>query len=86
MKNDRPTKQNPVQNDSGNEKADQNLSGTERPTAEVLQRCHNNVTMWEIKLLHSKGGERNNFILLKFLHARYFRINDAFIMFQNSVA
>ena len=42
--------------------------------------------MWGIPLLHSKGSERNNFMLLKFLHARYFRLNDAFIMFPNSVA
>lgn len=76
VKDDRPTKQN----------ADQNGSGNEKPTAEVLQSCQDNVTMWGIPLLHSKGDERTDVILLKFLRARDFRVNDAFIMLHNSVA
>ena len=86
VKDDRPTKKNHDQNGNGNDSTDQNVSGNENVNAEVLQSCHDNITMWGIPLLHLKGDERNNFILLKFLHARYFRINDAFIMLQNSVA
>ena len=65
MKDDRPTKQNHDQNDSGNEKTGQNLSGKERPIAEVLQSCHNNVTMWGIPLLHTNAQERTDVILLR---------------------
>jgi len=86
VKDNKPTKQNPDQKGSGNEKTDQNLSGNEKPTAEVLQNCHDNVTIWGIPLLHTKNDERTDVILLKFLRARDFRVNEAFIMLQNSVA
>ncbi|KAH9293579.1 hypothetical protein KI387_037041 [Taxus chinensis] len=84
VQGERPTNQNT--NDS-----DQNGVGTEKisengkSVAEVVQ-SHDNISIWGVPLLHRKNDERTDVILLKFLRARDFRINDAFSMLQNCVA
>ncbi|KAJ8459659.1 hypothetical protein OPV22_032585 [Ensete ventricosum] len=40
-------------------------------------------TLWGVPLLPSKGSERADVILLKFLRARDFKVKDAFEMLQN---
>ena len=54
MKEDRPTRKNLDQNGNGNENTDQNVNENQNLTADVLQSCHHNATMWGIPLLHSK--------------------------------
>eukprot|EP00252_Welwitschia_mirabilis_P010053 TRINITY_DN23113_c0_g1_i1.p1 TRINITY_DN23113_c0_g1~~TRINITY_DN23113_c0_g1_i1.p1 ORF type:complete len:459 (+),score=95.18 TRINITY_DN23113_c0_g1_i1:429-1805(+) len=44
------------------------------------------ISIWGIPLLPSKGDERTDVILLKFLRAREFRVNDAFVMLKNCLA
>ncbi|KAG6534993.1 patellin-4-like [Zingiber officinale] len=41
------------------------------------------VTLWGVPLLPSKGAERTDVILLKFLRARDFKVKDAFQMLKN---
>lgn len=43
------------------------------------------LTLWGIPLLHTKGDERTDVILLKFLHARDFKVNEAMAMLKGTV-
>lgn len=80
VKEERPTNQNSSSDQNGKS------SGAEKSNAEVLQSHNGDISMWGVSLLPTKGDERTNVILLKFLRARDFRVNDAFIMLQNCVA
>uniref|UniRef100_A0A0D6R818 CRAL-TRIO domain-containing protein n=1 Tax=Araucaria cunninghamii TaxID=56994 RepID=A0A0D6R818_ARACU len=86
VKDERPTNQNSNsgQNGGGAEKH----NGHGKNDAEVVQSHDDDddVSMWGVPLLPTKGDERTDVILLKFLRARDFRVNDAFIMLQNCVA
>ncbi|KAJ7296847.1 hypothetical protein O6H91_Y096700 [Diphasiastrum complanatum] len=62
-------------------------------TAEALQETPNedgvpaleDLSLWGIPLLHTKGDERTDVLLLKFLRARDFKVNNAFTMLKNTV-
>ncbi|GAA0138822.1 hypothetical protein LIER_00492 [Lithospermum erythrorhizon] len=43
------------------------------------------ISIWGVPLLPSKGDERTDVILEKFLKAREFKANDAFEMFRNTI-
>lgn len=43
------------------------------------------LALWGVPLLHSKGDERTDVILLKFLRARDFKVNDAYSMLKETV-
>eukprot|EP00250_Pteridium_aquilinum_P016439 c23104_g2_i1 orf=101-1693(+) len=43
------------------------------------------LALWGVPLLHSKGDERTDVILLKFLRARDFKVNDAMSMLKDTV-
>ncbi|XP_027338260.1 patellin-4 [Abrus precatorius] len=43
------------------------------------------VSLWGVPLLPSKGAEGNDVVLLKFLRAREFKINDAFEMLKKTL-
>eukprot|EP00249_Psilotum_nudum_P014889 c25052_g1_i1 orf=321-1916(+) len=43
------------------------------------------LSLWGVPLLQSEGDERTDVILLKFLRARDYKVNDAFSMLQNAV-
>lgn len=43
------------------------------------------VYLWGVPLLHTKGDERTDVILLKFLRARDFKVQEAFEMLKNTV-
>eukprot|EP01018_Ginkgo_biloba_P004818 Gb_20479 [translate_table: standard] len=91
VKGERPTKENPDENalkDGGGDGKSTTTVAYGSGGAEVVQSQSDddNVCMWGVPLLHTKGDERTDVILLKFLRARDFRVNDAFVMLQNSVA
>ncbi|KAG8365269.1 hypothetical protein BUALT_Bualt18G0086800 [Buddleja alternifolia] len=44
-----------------------------------------NITFWGVPLLPSKGDERTNILLFKFLRAREFHADDAFEMLKNTL-
>ncbi|KAL2475867.1 Phosphatidylinositol transfer protein SEC14 [Abeliophyllum distichum] len=44
-----------------------------------------NITLWGVPLLPSKGDEGTDILLLKFLTAREFKVNDAFEMLKNTL-
>ncbi|XP_021298223.1 patellin-4 [Herrania umbratica] len=43
------------------------------------------VSIWGVPLLPCKGGEATDVVLLKFLRAREFKVNDAFEMLKNTL-
>ncbi|GLJ55065.1 hypothetical protein SUGI_1181950 [Cryptomeria japonica] len=43
------------------------------------------VYLWGVPLLPSKGDERTDVVLLKFLRARDFKVSDAFTMLKNTI-
>lgn len=43
------------------------------------------LSLWGVPLLHTKGDERTDVILLKFLRARDFKVNDAMFMLKDTV-
>ncbi|KAK9151249.1 hypothetical protein Syun_009558 [Stephania yunnanensis] len=44
-----------------------------------------NISLWGVPLLPSKGAEGIDVVLLKFLRAREFKVNDAFEMLRNTL-
>ncbi|KAK8704622.1 hypothetical protein V6N13_048241 [Hibiscus sabdariffa] len=48
-------------------------------------RFDKDVSLWGVPLLPSKGGEATDVVLLKFLRAREFKVNDAFEMLRNTL-
>ncbi|KAL2495715.1 patellin-4-like [Forsythia ovata] len=44
-----------------------------------------NISLWGVPLLPSKGDEGTDILLLKFLTAREFKVNDAFEMLKNTL-
>ncbi|GLJ37263.1 hypothetical protein SUGI_0755930 [Cryptomeria japonica] len=83
---EKPTNQDiskPDQNGGGIEKKSENgRSGAEG----VQSHDNDDISIWGIPLLHTKGDERTDVILLKFLRARDFKVNDTFVMLQNCIA
>ncbi|XP_043699383.1 patellin-4-like [Telopea speciosissima] len=55
--------------------------GTEEKAVEV----DTDISLWGIPLLSSKGAEGTDVILLKFMRARDFKVNDAFEMLKNTL-
>ncbi|KAH7290152.1 hypothetical protein KP509_30G034100 [Ceratopteris richardii] len=47
--------------------------------------CLEDLSLWGVPLLHSKGDERTDVILLKFLRARDFKVGDAMNMLKDTV-
>eukprot|EP00252_Welwitschia_mirabilis_P027671 TRINITY_DN955_c0_g1_i1.p1 TRINITY_DN955_c0_g1~~TRINITY_DN955_c0_g1_i1.p1 ORF type:complete len:607 (+),score=128.82 TRINITY_DN955_c0_g1_i1:305-2125(+) len=52
---------------------------------EVLSNAVQNLYLWEVPLLHTIGDERTDVLLLKFLRARDFKVNEAFTMLKNTI-
>ncbi|KDP25078.1 hypothetical protein JCGZ_22613 [Jatropha curcas] len=53
--------------------------------AEPDQKVDRDIAIWGVPLLPSKGDDRTDVLLLKFLRAREFKANDAFEMLKNSL-
>ncbi|KAH9309129.1 hypothetical protein KI387_037040, partial [Taxus chinensis] len=84
VQGEKPTSQNTNNSDNNGVRTEKN-SENGKSVAEVVQ-SHDDISIWGVPLLHSKNDQRTDVILLKFLRARDFRINDAFVMLQNCVA
>ncbi|KAK6263582.1 hypothetical protein QUC31_011698 [Theobroma cacao] len=68
--------------------------GGEEKTAQECERkkseeegieINKDVSIWGVPLLPCKGGEATDVVLLKFLRAREFKVNDAFEMLKNTL-
>ncbi|KAJ4702846.1 patellin-4 [Melia azedarach] len=60
----------------------------EKQPAEEEEKCvevDKDISLWGVPLLPSKGAEGIDVILLKFLRAREFKVNDAFEMLKKTV-
>ncbi|XP_058105678.1 patellin-4 [Magnolia sinica] len=62
------------------EKEKTNVVGEEK-AAEVDK----DISLWGVPLLPSKGLDSTNVLLLKFLRAREFKVNEAFVMLKNTL-
>ncbi|XP_042482151.1 patellin-4-like [Macadamia integrifolia] len=71
-------KEKPAQEEEEEKKSD---VGTEEKEVEV----NKDISLWGIPLLPSKGAEGTDVILLKFLRAQDFKVNDAFVMLKNTL-
>lgn len=69
--------------DKGKAKAanDENESNQDQKVAEILE----NVTLWGVPLLPSRGDSATDTVLIKFLRAREFKVNDAFEMLKETL-
>ncbi|KAL1538391.1 patellin-4-like [Salvia divinorum] len=54
----------------------------EEPEAEAIDE---DISIWGVPLLPSKGDDSTNVVLLKFLRAREFRVNEAFEMLRKTL-
>ncbi|GAV73505.1 CRAL_TRIO domain-containing protein/CRAL_TRIO_N domain-containing protein [Cephalotus follicularis] len=52
---------------------------------EKVMDIDKDIALWGVPLLPSKGDKRTDVILLKFLRAREFKVNDAFEMLRNTI-
>ncbi|OAY71516.1 patellin-4 isoform X2 [Ananas comosus] len=57
----------------------------EKPAEAVSEEKAVEVSLWGVPLLPSKGSERTDVILLKFLRARDFKVKDAFEMLEKTL-
>lgn len=58
---------------------------THLPIEEENIKADKNIALWGIPLLPSKGDNATDIILLKFLRAREFKVNEAFEMLRNTL-
>eukprot|EP00252_Welwitschia_mirabilis_P001965 TRINITY_DN11931_c0_g1_i1.p1 TRINITY_DN11931_c0_g1~~TRINITY_DN11931_c0_g1_i1.p1 ORF type:complete len:627 (+),score=124.50 TRINITY_DN11931_c0_g1_i1:359-2239(+) len=54
-------------------------------TEEIVMQPVENLYLWGVPLLHTMGDERTDVLLLKFLRARDFKVNEAFTMLKNTI-
>ena len=63
--------------------------GEEKSTTEgeekAIEESHRDVTLWGVPLLPSKGAESTNVVLLKFLRAREFNVDEALEMLKDTL-
>ncbi|KAL5731528.1 hypothetical protein ACHQM5_004249 [Ranunculus cassubicifolius] len=52
---------------------------------EEIEEVDNDISLWGVPLLPSKGAEGTDVVLLKFLRARDFRVNEALDMLANTL-
>lgn len=57
----------------------------EEPEAEAEIEVDEEISIWGVPLLPSKGNESTNVVLLKFLRAREFKVNEAFEMLKKTL-
>ncbi|KAK4440275.1 Patellin-4 [Sesamum alatum] len=53
--------------------------------ADAAAQVDRDISIWGVPLLPSKGNESTNVVLLKFLRAREFKVNDAFEMLKKTL-
>lgn len=59
--------------------------GEEKEEEKKVEVEENDVSLWGVSLLPSKGAEGVDVVLLKFLRAREFKVNDAFEMLKKTL-
>ncbi|XWS20767.1 hypothetical protein CRYUN_Cryun31cG0130700 [Craigia yunnanensis] len=75
--------QEEVKPEGGEEKITQECK--EKKSEEIGIEINKDISLWGVPLLPSKGGEATDVVLLKFLRAREFKVNDAFEMLKNTL-
>lgn len=63
----------------------QSCSEAEKQEEEEVVVVDRDISLWGVPLLPSKGAEGNDVILLKFLRAREFKVNEAFEMLKKTL-
>ncbi|CAA3009692.1 patellin-4 [Olea europaea subsp. europaea] len=72
--------------DKGKSKVeDDEEKSDEAKSVEKEVEINHNISLWGIQLLPSKGDKGTDILLLKFLTAREFKVNDAFEMLKNTL-
>ncbi|KAL2474796.1 Patellin-4 [Abeliophyllum distichum] len=67
------------------EECEAEKNSEEKPNECVDVEVDKDVSIWGVPLLPSKGDEGTNIVLLKFLRARDFKVNDAFQMLEKTL-
>ncbi|XP_022716510.1 patellin-4 [Durio zibethinus] len=80
---ERPVAEEESKTEGGEEKTSQECD--EKKSDEIGIEINKDISLWEVPLLPSKGGEATDVVLLKFLRAREFKVNDAFQMLKNTL-
>ncbi|KAL4271743.1 hypothetical protein GQ457_13G018970 [Hibiscus cannabinus] len=74
-----------VKHEEDNPKGGKESDGSLAKPEDETTRFDKNVSLWGVPLLPSKVGEATDVVLLKFLRAREFKVNDAFEMLRNTL-
>ncbi|PON87230.1 Cellular retinaldehyde binding/alpha-tocopherol transport [Trema orientale] len=69
------------ENEKGGEKEENTNAGVEERSEEIDR----DISLWGVPLLPSKGAEGTDVVLLKFLRAREFKVNEAFEMLKKTL-
>ncbi|KAJ4966625.1 hypothetical protein NE237_018474 [Protea cynaroides] len=64
---------------------EKSVAAEEGEEVEEAEEVNVDISLWGVPLLPSKGAEGTDVILLKFLRARDFKVNDAFEMLMNTL-
>jgi hypothetical protein len=67
------------------EAAAENEDEVKDEECEEEKKPDTDISLWGVPLLPSKGGEGTDVVLLKFLRAREFKVNDAFEMLKKTL-
>ncbi|KAK7246187.1 hypothetical protein RIF29_41047 [Crotalaria pallida] len=72
--------------EEGSKESDEkNEKEVEEKKVEEVEEIEKDVSIWGVPLLPSKGAEGTDVVLLKFLRAREFKVNDAFEMLKKTL-
>ncbi|XXG68564.1 hypothetical protein AAC387_Pa06g1621 [Persea americana] len=87
--NKEKTKSEDIEGEEGKLKEKSTPEGEEKSTTEgdetAIEESHRDVTLWGVPLLPSKGAESTNVVLLKFLRAREFNVDEALEMLKDTL-
>jgi len=78
-------KEEPKKEASAENEAEEKNDAEEKKEGKNVEVEKNDVCLWGVPLLPSKGAEGIDVVLLKFLRAREFRVSDAFEMLKKTL-
>lgn len=76
---------NKQEHEEKNKKAEEGQKENNKDVTKVDVNINKDIAIWGVPLLPSKGDNATDVILLKFLRAREFEVNDAFDMLRNTL-
>ncbi|KAF6166165.1 hypothetical protein GIB67_023875 [Kingdonia uniflora] len=78
-------KEKSVEGGEEKEKSPTKIEEKENPIEEIIEVVDKDISLWGVPLLPSKGADCTDVILLKFLRAREFKVNEAYEMLINTL-